>query len=66
MRQKTPSGGNHTNESASAGLASAGRMFFFEKKNQKTFVFSRGLATARKSFLLLFSLASGLAEMNYT
>jgi len=29
-------------------------MFFFEKKNQKTFVFSRGLATARKSFLLLF------------
>jgi hypothetical protein len=33
-------------------------MFFFEKKNQKTFVFCRallrGLATALKSFLLLF------------
>jgi hypothetical protein len=47
------SGGNHTNESASnvaAGQASAGRMFFFEKKNQKTFVscraFLKELATA--------------------
>jgi len=33
-------------------------MFFFEKKNQKTFVicaaFPRGLATALRSFLLLF------------
>jgi hypothetical protein len=33
-------------------------MFFFEKKNQKTFVlcraFLRGLPTAGKSFLLLF------------
>jgi hypothetical protein len=33
-----------------AGQGSAGRMFFFEKKNQKTFVFCRaflgGLATA--------------------
>jgi hypothetical protein len=33
-------------------------VFFFEKKNQKTFVFRRaflrGLATALKSFLLLF------------
>jgi hypothetical protein len=41
-----------------AGQASSGRMFFFEKKSQKTFVicaaFPRGLATALRSFLLLF------------
>jgi hypothetical protein len=39
-------------------------MFFFEKKNQKTFALLRVLveksATARKSFLLLFFKKEGL------
>jgi hypothetical protein len=44
--------------SASHPIPEKERMFFFEKKNQKTFAFlaraDRTPATANKSFLLLF------------